>query len=539
MKVNTYLSIVRISFILPFICFFYNCTSNTIDEEFYLPEKADNTVGGCTYYWYDGEKVHLNIENDKNFIVYNSFGNDGNSDFIRSGDMDASLRPDKTTRSFYSQKLKWGVTKKNSQSLTRAISEDVLYVSPLYTDKEGTEYIASNLVYVKLKEEKDTTLLFSLAKQYRTSVQDKNPYLENWYTLICTNNSLGNSIVVANKLYETGSFEYAEPDIFPSKKDLICSYNDPFYNNQWNLHGNYSTNWEAASKITQGKGVTICVIDQGVDALHPDFSNNVSVGFDANYEDPWGAGNIYGPHGMYCVGIIGAKPNNRIGVVGMASEATIYSFSDPLEASPNSIQHLASDLSVAISSSDVVSCSWGSEAFKSSMIKSVIYKARWARNNKGTVLVFASGNSYGSVAYPANCDENIIAVGGMNQYGRRASYSNYGKELSVVAPSENISTLCLKERKKRNDNLYDYVTDFSKTSAACPQVAAIAALVLSVNPNLTREEVKSIIERTARKLQGYNFISLAEHPNGTWNEEVGYGLIDAYAAVQEAIKLKN
>ncbi|MDR0682350.1 MAG: peptidase S8, partial [Dysgonamonadaceae bacterium] len=64
--------------------------------------------------------------------------------------------------------------------------------------------------------------------------------------------------------------------------------------------------------------------------------------------------------------------------------------------------------------------------------------------------------------------------------------------------------------------------------------SAIAALVLSVNPYLTEQQVRDIIESTAQKVGGYNYQTTSGHPNGTWNIEMGYGLVDAYAAVQAA-----
>jgi hypothetical protein len=80
-----------------------------------------------------------------------------------------------------------------------------------------------------------------------------------------------------------------------------------------------------------------------------------------------------------------------------------------------------------------------------------------------------------------------------------------------------------------------YYSDFCATSAATPLIAGIAALVLSVNNNLTAAEVRSIIKMTAQKLNGYTYTTTSAHPEGLWNNEVGYGLVDAQAAVQSAI----
>lgn len=149
------------------------------------------------------------------------------------------------------------------------------------------------------------------------------------------------------------------------------------------------------------------------------------------------------------------------------------------------------------------------------------------------VVVFATGNDNGSINYPANSDENILAVGAIGNNGRRANFSNYGTKLDVVAPGVNITTTNV-----LGSSIPMYVSDFGGTSAACPHVAGVAALILSVNPDLTSVGVIDIIEKTARKVGGYSYSKVSGRPNGTWNNEMGYGLVDAYAAVQEAIRLK-
>jgi len=89
----------------------------------------------------------------------------------------------------------------------------------------------------------------------------------------------------------------------------------------------------------------------------------------------------------------------------------------------------------------------------------------------------------------------------------------------------------------------DYTIWFNGTSAAAPHVAGIAALVFSWCPKLTQPEVRQAIEASCQKINqyhavnnptGYVYISVGGRPNGTWNNQVGYGLVDAHAAVQTA-----
>jgi subtilisin family serine protease len=80
----------------------------------------------------------------------------------------------------------------------------------------------------------------------------------------------------------------------------------------------------------------------------------------------------------------------------------------------------------------------------------------------------------------------------------------------------------------------NYTQNFNGTSSACPHVAAVAALILSINPQLTVQQVNNIIEFTAQKVGGYNYQTTAGRGNGTWHNEMGYGLIDANAALLKA-----
>jgi subtilisin family serine protease len=107
--------------------------------------------------------------------------------------------------------------------------------------------------------------------------------------------------------------------------------------------------------------------------------------------------------------------------------------------------------------------------------------------------------------------------------------------LGVVAPGTGIYTT--DRQGSAGYATGNYYSDFGGTSAACPHVAGVAALVLSANPNLTQAEVRAIIESTCTKLSGYSYSLNSNHPNDTWNNQVGHGLVNAYAAVMATLSV--
>jgi hypothetical protein len=157
------------------------------------------------------------------------------------------------------------------------------------------------------------------------------------------------------------------------------------------------------------------------------------------------------------------------------------------------------------------------------LLESVIIEAATeGRDNKGCIMVFAGGNEgNGGLRYPANNPNlPLLTVGAIRPDGLRASWSSRGATLDVTGPGVCVTSA---------DNNSAYIDD-DGTSFAAPHVAGVAALMLSVNPCLSRQQVYDIIEQTSQKVGTLAYATNGNRPNGTWNQETGYGLIDAYAA---------
>ena len=428
------------------------------------------------------------------------------------------------------------------QDIIQQLSKDdnIVKVMPTYI-VSGQKLGVSNNFYVKLFKEEDRNKLFDLAEKYSIEVLGYNEFMPLWFTLACGRESFLNPIEAANSFYETGLFESAEPELL--YHNLLAS-NDQHFPNQWGLKNtgqhcntsNIDIHAENAWSITTGSpNIRIAVFDQGIKMDHPDLINNIyGTGYDA--ETNSSPSILRGSHGTPCAGIVGAKQNNTVGISGVAPNSKLISISIDFSWG-NTPQQLANGFNWAWQNgADVISNSWGGYAPSSIVDNAIINTQSQGRNGLGCVLVFSTHNHNGTITYPASLT-NVIGVGAISPNGERKSPSscdretnwgsNFGDGLDVVAPGVLIPTTTWTG---------GYTQTFNGTSAACPHVAGVAALILSVNSSLTHIQVRNIIESTAQKIRTdlYFYSTVSGRPNGRWNNQMGHGLVNAHAAVQAA-----
>lgn len=186
---------------------------------------------------------------------------------------------------------------------------------------------------------------------------------------------------------------------------------------------------------------------------------------------------------------------------------------------------IASIANVSINA-DVISCSWFLNHSDSLVLKELRNAIQYGRNGKGCVVVTSAGNNGKYITFPGDSIPEIITVGNLMMDGYISEDSSIGENLFVCAPGTRIWST-----SPFNKMVYG-----SGTSFAAPYVAGVASLILSINPDLTYEEVRSIIALTAKKLPNYKFNIKKKY--GSWNTYCGYGLVDAESAVKMALKRK-
>ncbi|MES2486379.1 MAG: S8 family serine peptidase, partial [Bacteroidota bacterium] len=421
--------------------------------------------------------------------------------------------------------------------------------------------------------------------------------MPKWYLLSVNNPASGTALDVSNKFHETGLFANIDPafmfnllvepatnPVTPPTSSPVCSNtNDAMFSQQWGLYNaaypNYDINACEAWTISQGAGVKVAVIDSGIQTNHTDLATNMaSYSYDSF--TPTIPSKVYTYHGTYVAGIIAAKRNNDEGTVGVAPQAKLVSISNPLSAPidnengnddpgidpidplnpnqsettfphqmTNAFAWAAGNLPSGEYRSDIINNSWGllggpdySDTYSAILEGTIISAIESGRNGKGCIIVFASGNGGGAVSYPGNIDERILTVGAITDHGMRPDFSGRGEFLDVVAPGDGIeSTVYTSTSLYPNVPLQNEIINKSGTSFAAPHASGIAALMLSVNPCLSGQQVRDIIEGTSQKINttAYEFSTDAIHTNGTWNNNIGYGLVDAYAAVQAAQQMNS
>lgn len=296
--------------------------------------------------------------------------------------------------------------------------------------------------------------------------------------------------------------------------------NDYYFSSQWGLSCEFGINIDPAWDISEGSyNVRVGVVDSGV-YEHLDLKANLVSGWNfvdnnSNTEDRHG-------HGTHVAGIIGAVGDNNIGISGINKKVQIV---------PLKISHTSTwETSKVIAAINYAENLWGSadqidilnfsgwNFSNNSALKSAI-------DNYSGLFVCIAGNGATNIDtnpnYPGSFKiNNLITVGATDNKGAIGSFSNYGeKSVDIYAPGVDIYSTYL-------NNIY---IRMSGTSMAAPHVAGVAALLLSVDPNLSARAIKNLI------LEGASTITITPPDNTTQTVK----MLDAYNPLKILEENKN
>ncbi|XP_004635662.1 neuroendocrine convertase 2 [Octodon degus] len=341
--------------------------------------------------------------------------------------------------------------------------------------------------------------------------------------------------------------------------EIDINMNDPLFTKQWYLINtgqadgtpgldlNVAEAWELGYT---GKGVTIGIMDDGIDYLHPDLASNynaeASYDFSSNdpypyprYTDDW-----FNSHGTRCAGEVSAAANNNICGVGVAYNSKVAGIrmldqpfmTDVIEAS--SISHMPQLI-------DIYSASWGPtdngktvDGPRELTLQAMADGVNKGRGGKGSIYVWASGD--GGSYDDCNCDGYAssmwtISINSAINDGRTALYDESCS--STLAST-------FSNGRKRNPEAGVATTDLygnctlrhSGTSAAAPEAAGVFALALEANLELTWRDMQHLTVLTSKRNQLHDEVHQWRR-NGVgleFNHLFGYGVLDAGAMVKMA-----
>jgi subtilisin-like proprotein convertase family protein len=448
---------------------------------------------------------------------------------------------------------------------------DVRFAGGVLVDQQSREpVIYTENLFIKFTDTADPDDCKTIIREAGLTIKEQVSYATNAFFVAAPEGSGEQVFEIALSLLNRDDVEYCHPEIVRKRGFRAISPQ------QWHLKTtsvsgitiSASANVEAAHQITLGEGITIAVIDDGVDIDHVEFSSSgkVVAPRDATQSsnDPRPKDNFFPDnHGTACAGVACADGSSQAS--GAAPKAKLMPIR--LASGLGSQQEANAFRWAADNGADVISCSWGpqdgawfnpsdplhnsSVSLPASTKLAIDYATTQGRGGKGCVVLFAAGNGNESVDNDGYASyERVIAVAACNDRGKRSVYSDFGNAVWCAFPSSDLEGnsvvpnpapltpgIWTTDRTGNpgynqgsvtdGDVTGNYTNSFGGTSSSCPGAAGVAALVLAVNPNLRWQEVKDLFKRSCDKIDPSGGLYDA---NG-WSKYYGYGRLNAQTAV--------
>ncbi len=427
----------------------------------------------------------------------------------------------------------------------------------LLAGRRGEPVIYTENVFVKFEDDAKEGVCKAALRKQRLEIRRPLSFARNAY-YVAGADGIGRRIFeIADELLDRPEVALCHPELVrePARKAI--------HPRQWHLKRqtiggvtyDAHVEVEGAWGATQGEGVTIAVIDDGVDIDHEEFRSSGKVVAPRDTGDESGDPRPGGgdDHGTACAGV--ACADGRFGASGVAPRARLMPIRNP--GWLGSMEEAEAFAWAADHGADVISCSWGPrDGVPNNPFVPIADGTRLAiehavsngRNGKGCVILFAAGNGDESVdrdgyaSYP-----KVLAVAACNARGKRSWYSDFGKAVWCSFPSgdtSNLPGIWTTDRSGRvgynpggpntraGDPQGNYTNSFSGTSSSTPGAAGVAALVLSKNPALRWDEVRDVLKRCCDRID----VSGGQYDSSGHSAKYGHGRLNARKAVELALQ---
>ncbi len=439
--------------------------------------------------------------------------------------------------------------------------KEVRFAGRVLHDKKTQEPVLyTENLFVKFEDHRSETWCKKAIRAHGLKISRRLDYARNAYFLAAPEGCGTEVFAAGGKLLAAEGVVCAHPELVRRVRRLGA------FPQQWHLKKtrigrtqiSQDANVEAAWAESQGAGIVIAIVDDGVDLAHEEFASPGKIVAPRNVTggtgDPRpGFGN---DHGTACAGV--ACADGAHGASGVAPQARLM----PIRLASGLGSQAEADAFVwsAQHGADVISCSWGPwdgdprdpsdplhqavTPLPDSTRLAIEFALEHGRGGKGCVICWAAGNGNESVDNDGYASfEKVIAVAACNDRGKRSAYSDFGDAIWCAFPSSDFPShartrgIWTTDRSgpegynrgttSQGDAAGDYTNSFGGTSSACPGVAGVAALVLARNPELRWDEVQQILKESCEQIDktGGNYGA------GGHSQLYGYGRVDAAKAV--------
>ena len=445
-------------------------------------------------------------------------------------------------------------------------------VMPVYhTSDDQLPFVPDGTVFVHAQPGTDEAAILNLARQHRLRLTAR---LRCGAFVFALEDAGLDPVEIAAHVQADERVEYAQPEFITDIEWLSLPLEEMLLRKQWHLENRGRVNGSSAGYVAGADArvaaawrrlgdygssdVIIGIIDDGFDLHHPDLAGKSVLPWDFERESPDvsprfnptdpAAGNW---HGTPCAGIAVARPRGG-DAVGAAPNASLMPVRQSATLSARNLVRWFDYMTD--NGAWIVSCSWKARArfydLNECVYRAIERCATEGRDGKGCAIVFAAGNDgegineadrlNGFAVHP-----DVLAVSACTSTDERDPASSHGAEIAVCAPSSGfpgrpIATTDVTGTYTDAFGLVhergvamDCAQKFGGTSSASPLVSGVCALVLSANPELTANEVRAIIQETARPI-GARDTYVDGH-----SRSFGFGCINADAAVERAIECRN